>query len=666
MKRRLLAAFAAACVACAPARAQVLTVEDLLRPPAYASPTISPNGRHFAVTVPAGDRLNLAVIDMETRQATALTSFKTFDVVGVRWVGNDYLVFSLGKYGASSSGSDNESGGLYMVSRDGKQSRKLADNVQELQGKGQYLDRGFRLYETLPDSDEEILATGRTRDADAVDLYRLNVRTGRAELVTLDRPARAREWVLDRNRVPRIVITSIKDTLDYIVWYRPDAASPWTELVRYDSRNGIPFVPLHFDDDNRTLFVAAAERRDTMAIFRYDPQEKKFIEQVAAHPRFDMGADARGDAAPGLITGWKTGKVLGFSVAADKPQTVWIDPAYARIQKMLDQALPDTVNTFRRSPDGSRVLVRSFSDRHPSRWYLFDEQKKTLEELFASRPWLKPEQLVEMRPFVLKTRDGLEIPSYYFLPKNHRPGDKLPTILHIHGGPFARADEWGDFSFGAMEAQLFASRGYAVVLPNFRITPGFGKRIYAKGFGSYGRQMIDDHVDAARWAIAEGFADPARICISGVSYGASAVLMSMAAAPDVFKCGVAGAIAADKKMQLSTPTSGVANSKGGISLWLRVIGAESIAAIPPHASPVNLADRVKGAVMLYAGAEDFVTPIEQTRAMIRALEKAGNPPKKVIIKGEEGHGFGKLDNNVELYGEILKFLDENIGAKSLN
>lgn len=89
------------------------------------------------------------------------------------------------------------------------------------------------------------------------------------------------------------------------------------------------------------------------------------------------------------------------------------------------------------------------------------------------------------------------------------------------------------------EAQLLASRGYAVILPNFRITPGLGSKVFYSGFGAYGRQMVQDHIDAARWGIAQGFADPARVCISGASYGGSAVLMSMAQAPDVFKCGIA-------------------------------------------------------------------------------------------------------------------------------
>jgi dipeptidyl aminopeptidase/acylaminoacyl peptidase len=75
----------------------------------------------------------------------------------------------------------------------------------------------------------------------------------------------------------------------------------------------------------------------------------------------------------------------------------------------------------------------------------------------------------------LKTRDGLEIPSYYFLPRNYKPGDKLPTVVHVHGGPHVRADTWAR-GFGYMEAEILASHGYAVILPNFRVTPGLRRQ----------------------------------------------------------------------------------------------------------------------------------------------------------------------------------------------
>ncbi|HXF45971.1 MAG TPA: prolyl oligopeptidase family serine peptidase, partial [Burkholderiaceae bacterium] len=104
-------------------------------------------------------------------------------------------------------------------------------------------------------------------------------------------------------------------------------------------------------------------------------------------------------------------------------------------------------------------------------------------------------------------------------------------------------------------------------------------------------------------------------------------------------------------------------SPAGVAFWNKLVGVDAPSKYPPELSPVNLADRIKQPVFIYAGAEDIRTPLEQTTAMVRALERAGNPPKKVLIKAEEGHGFGRPENNVDLYNEMLKFLDATIGPK---
>ncbi len=644
--------------------AQPLSVEDFVRPPAYANPMLSDNGRYFAVTIPINGRMNLAVVDMETRKGTALTSFRDYDVVDVEWVGNERLAFSLGQFNSPTGPGQFDGGGLFVVSRDGKETRRISPTVREVRNQGQYVFRGYEIFRSLPGNDEEILATGNMRDARSQDLYRLNVRTGRAVLLTQTRPEYAGRWILDRNYVPRVVTSWVKDTQIFIVWYRKDENSAWEELTRYDRTKGPTFVPLAFESDNQTLQVAYNGGRDTMAVFRYDPNTRKLGELMAQHPRFDMGADASGALVPGLTTDFKTNEIIGYAVMAEKPERAWIEEGRARLQKMIDGALPETFNSFVRTPDGKRLVVTARSDRHPTRWYLLDEEKKTLEELFASRPWIKPEQLVEMRPFYLKSRDGLEFLSYYFLPKNHKPGEKLPTIVHIHGGPAARADFWGSFSFGVLEAQLMASRGYAVVVPNFRITPGLGGRNYYAGFGTIGRQMLEDHEDAARWAIAQGFADPDRICMSGASYGGYATLMSLARFPNVFKCGVAGLVVSDLRLQLTSTAGDTAYSPSAVAFWNQLIGAEGPSSFPPEISPINLAGRIKQPLLMYAGADDIRTPLEQTNRMVRALTSAGNPPKNVIIKPGEGHGFGKVENNIDLYRAIIDFLDEQIGPKS--
>ena len=654
--------------------AKPLSIEDVWKRPAIASPLLSPNGRYFAVLSPVNERLNLAIIDLETRKGVAITNFRDFDVQDVAWVGNERLVYSLGQYNAPSGAGLQEGGGFFMVSRDGKESRQISPTVRDLRRSRTYVYRGYTYLRSVPGSDEEIIAIGNLRAEDSADVYRLNVKTGRATLLSQNRPERVLfddgsedeapvGWVLDGNLVPRVAVSNPKDTTLSVVYYRKDESSPWDELARYDTVKGPAFVPLYFEKDNQTLLVASNAGRETMAVFRYDPNSKKLGELIAQHPRFDMGADASGRTVPGPLRDPKTDEVVGFRVRADKTETVYTDERYQRLKQMIDVALPDTLNTFIRTPDGNRLIVTALSDVQSARWYLLDEKSKTMEELFASRPWLTAEQLTPMRPFTFKTSDGLEISSYYFLPRGYKQGDRLPTVVHIHGGPQVRADVWGAWTFGVREAQLLASRGYAVIVPNFRITPGLGSRIFYSGFGQYGRKMVQDHVDAVKWGVAQGFVDPARVCISGASYGGAAVLMSMGQAPDVFKCGVAGLVVSDAKMILTSPSGDIARNDGAVKYWLQILGAESTSSIPAIASPVTYAEKIKGPIMLYAGAEDIRTPLEQTRAIQSALERAGNRPKAVVIKAEEGHGFGTLENNIDLYNQVFKFLDEQIGSK---
>lgn len=661
----LVTAGAAATVAAQPAAAPPppLPIDALLKPPAFSNPTLSRDGKHFAVTIPINGRRNLAVIDLDTRKGTALTNFKDFDVLDVTWVGNDRLLYSLGQANTPTGPGQFDGGGLFMVSRDGKEARNLAPTVKELRTRGQNVYRGYEVYRTIPNSNDEVIVTGNMRDADSNDVYRMNIANGRATLLTPSRPENSVEWLLDRNLLPRIVTSWVRDTTTYVVWYRKDENAPWTELTRYDRAKGPTFVPLAFEADNQTLQVAFNGGRDTMAVFRYDPNAKKLGELVAEHPRFDLGADASGDPVPGVLTDWKTDDIVGYAVRADKPEVVWTDPAYQRLQRMIDGALPGTINRFTRTPDGKRLVVSAFSDTSPGKWFMLDEEKKTLEELFDARPWIKPEQLVEQRIFRYRTRDGLEIPGYYFLPRGHKAGDKLPTVVHIHGGPGVRADTFGN-GFGVFEAQILASRGYAVVLPNFRITPGFGGKVFYAGFGQFGRAMVDDHEDAANWAIAQGFVDPERLCISGASYGGYAVLMSLARFPKLFRCGIAGLAVSDPELLITSPAGDIPYSKAGVALWHQMLGVDSASRIAPEVKPVTLASRIKQPIMFYAGADDIRVPREQVDNMVRALERAGNPPKKVIIKAEEGHGFGRVENNVELYNEILDFLDKTIGPKA--
>ncbi len=646
----------------AAAKSEEVKLEDMLRPPTLSSPIFSKSGKYFAATAPSPStkRMNLVVVDMATRKGEIITGFKDFDVIDVHWVGDERLVFSLGQFNSPTGVGRFAGGGLFVVSRDGKEQKRLAPTMQESTGRGQ-VHRTLKFFRTIPDTAEEIIASGNTTHAMSVDLYRLNLVTGKSSLLTAGRPAsHTDDWLLDSKLVPRVVTAWVKDTLTNVVYYRAGVDAPWTEIGRYEGNKAPAFRPLAFESDDQTLQVATNAGRETMAVYRFDPAAKKLGDLIAQHPRYDMGADAGGGSTSGAIVEPRTNKIVGYSVSGAKPEVVWTDPDYARTQRMLDAALPKLHNTFRRQPGTKKLVVTSYSDVSPTRWYILDEEAKTLEEIGTSRPWLDG-KLVDQRPFLYKTRDGLEIPGYYFLPRSYKPGTKLPTVLHIHGGPHVRADFWGG-GFGVQEAQVLASRGYAVVVPNFRITPGMGSKVYYSGFGTFGRQMSEDHEDAAKWAMNEGFADPARLCISGASYGGYASLQAMVKTPKLFKCAVAGLAVTDLEYQLTTFDGDTATDESGVKFWKGILGTEDLSSqLVKDISPVHNADKIKGAVFLYAGEDDIRVPIAQINRMNDELKKAGNPAKAYVVKKEEGHGFGKLENSLDLYTQVLKFLEDQIG-----
>ena len=215
----------AAAVQAAPA------VESFLRPPAYRGPVLSADGRYFAVTVPVRDRMNLAVVDVETREAKLLTGLDDFDVVDVHWVGSERLVFSLGRISSPTGPEYWDGGGMFMISRDGKETRKLLPTWRERIRNLQITFRALTYLAPVEGSDEEIIVDEYEAGGSS-HIFQLNVRTGRRTLLSEGRPPRVYRWVLDRAAVPRVAVSWVKDSVEQIVSYRASAKDPWHEIGR--------------------------------------------------------------------------------------------------------------------------------------------------------------------------------------------------------------------------------------------------------------------------------------------------------------------------------------------------------------------------------------------------------------------------------------------------
>ncbi len=629
--------------------------------PKFIRPVLSPDGRTLAVLAPTGgNKRNLLLVDLETMKGRAVTGQTDFDVLNVYWVGSQRLVYTLGRLDSPSGPESGDGGGLFAVKVDGTGFRKLSPTVREMRSTGKYqrmLMRG-----RVPGSENEILVSSDMRSRGVEDIYRVNVDTGERKLLTFDQPGRVVEWGLDHDGVPRAaMVASDLDALPeervHRLMVRDTVGGEWRTLRTFESGERDVWSILGYAENNADLIVSARNGMNTAGLHVVDARTGKITETLAQHPRYDINDGLRIDPV--------SRKPVGLAFNDDTYQAAYFDAGYAALQKSLEATFPGKAVAIQRS-EGKRTLVVVSSDRSVPTYYLFDEERKTLEEALRSSEVIEERHLVPMRPFLLKTRDGLEIPSYYFLPASYKPGDKLPTVVHVHGGPHVRADIWGTGGFGVREAQILASRGYAVILPNFRITPGLGDKIYQAGFGEVGRKMSEDHEDAAQWGVQQGFADPARLCISGASYGGYATLWAMIKTPDMFKCGISGLMVSDYELQLTSTRGDTHNNKAGVAYWRKLLGLKDGSWERAHeVSPALHAARLKGALFIYAGADDVRTPLEQTEKMVDALKKAGHPPEVVIIKPGEAHGYGKVENNLDLYTRMLDFLDRHIGPKSL-
>ena len=634
-------------------------VSDFFKRPTYIEMVMSPSGRYIATTSALFGRLNLVVIDLEQRKAVTLTHYDDMDIGRVQWVGEDYVLFSAIQLNSPTGGDAPRAGGLFVVARNGTGVLQLAKTARQLNRSQTGGFVALTYLRSIPGSKDEMIAAGVVTNDDSVDLYRVNLSNGRYRLLTQGRPSdRLQQWILDAKLVPRVALAgAVRPSTTNVVFYRKDADSAWSELSRFDSTMAPAMVPLALDTDGRRLFVASNAGRKNMAIFLYDPETKQFIEQIAQHPQYDLGASPTGQLLGSLLFEPATGELMGIRVDAETPQTLWLNAEMAKVQAALDATFPKRFNFIQRAGPNKRLLVNSFSDTSPGEFYIYDLTKGSLEKIGTSRPWLEG-KLSPVRSFMLKTRDGLNIPSHYVLPLDYQPGQRRPTIVHIHGGPMARdVIHGGRFgaSFGVSEAQILASRGYVVVLPNFRITPELGSDIFYAGFGTYGRQMSDDHEDAVRWAIDAGFTDPERVCISGASYGGYAALQAVSRPSNPFKCAVSGLPVTDLAFQHAE--ADYASFPAALQFWRRLHGVEDLK--DPglrRVSPLSNAGDIKVPVFMYIGENDTRTPPAQAHRMAEALSKAGNPVKDLFVGKGEGHGFGVEANNVQLYQRMLKFL----------
>ena len=635
MKTAIVIAFG--CAASAVLFASVppeLPVETFFKKANIASVTFSPDGKRIACLVPYEHRMNLAVIDLEKKTKNLLTNFKDNDVGGLLWANNERIIFTKDTDGQ-------EWASVYAVNADGTARAVLASGAGEF-GTTREANQQFRgLLARLPKDPKNFLVLGHLSGAQGSDVCVMNVQTGKMTLDTAN-PGWVRHWILDRERRVRIGVAQRGTTVSVLL---RNAAGGW-DTVQTHEIDAPAWSPLAFDGDNRTLFVSSSVGRKTRAIYRYDTETRTLGELVFGDDTYDVDR---------VIYDESREKVIGVAYDADRERFHWIDPDAKTLQERLDLSLKDTVNVQRHaSPDGSKRLIFSSSDRDPGVYYLFDVAKKKMEELAVVKPGIEPEQMAPMKPITFKARDGLTLHGYLTLPLGREPKN-LPLVIHPHGGPYGIRDHWG-FS---PEVQFYANRGYAVLQINYRGSGGYGGRFERAGWKKWGLEMQNDLSDGVAWAIAQGIVDPQRVVISGASYGGYATMAGLVFTPELYCAGInyVGVVDIDElipRNEMATPERAhwYATHIGDLS------NADDRKRIH-DTSPVHFAERIRVPVLMAYGKNDPRVRISQGFDMEAALKKAGKT-YEMIIEKDEGHGFRKEELSIAFHTKVDEFLKKNV------
>jgi acetyl esterase/lipase len=641
-------------------KAPRLPVESFFQNAELGAVKLSPSGRWLAIAAGAKvGRVVLAVVDLEATvpASTVVANFEAADVRSFDWVNDERLVFNLLDL-QSGMGAQGFGPGLYSVKRDGSEMRLLIRPRRDFVRRAGMIGSA-PLEEThellwIPRTGGEEVIVGEIKldtrwEGTSVAPKRLNVVTGRTSPLLDQRPDHVYEWMFDPSGQPRVAHALFQGQHE-VFWSAPGQTG-WRSIAKYTVASAEQLQPW-FVDGNGQLFVRAYSSTGGGFLTRFDfntgaPEPKPLV----STPGFDFQGQLLGD--------WTLERPLGVRVDTDARSTVWFDAGMKKLQALADQRLPGRINelTCRRCASDGSMLVFSYSDQDPGRYFLYRPSKDQWESIGAVRSDINARQMSQLDFHRIRSRDGLDLPVWVTTPPGKSAAPR-PAVVLVHGGPWVRGTSW----HWEADAQFLASRGYVVIEPEFRGSTGYGWDHFRKGWKQWGTTMQDDVADAVRWAADQKLVDPKRVCIAGASYGGYATLMGLVRYPDTYRCGVAWVAVTDPRLLFEDSWASDIHTEAREysmpeMLGDRVKDAEMLKA----AAPSERAAEIRVPVLMAFGGEDRRVPLEHGTRMRAAMKAAGHEPEWVVYN-DEGHGWLKVANRIDFWQRVERFLDAQLQA----
>lgn len=612
--------------------------------PRISSAEISPDGEHFSLIVNMGEETRLIILDRNT-EFVSQVGIGEIKARYTQFFDNKHVILTVSKTTRTMGfRGEYEASAAFSYNMETSKIRQLLHRVQGIfpaqSGLGYITGQGREENRILMPA-----YMGDRYSDPTFDLLTINLGNGRGRIQhngthdTIDwftdgeGNALARERYDNQRNIYRIQWRDGRD---------------WKTI--YEKIEAIPslFMTGVMPDKSGLVFASAYTEADGFDYLMKLGQDGKISGPILAREGREIAS----------IYSNRNRFVLGVRYSGIEPEYDFLDDRLQTSVEFVQASLPDaTVYLDSWSDDRSRVLYSVFDTALGNVWIVHDVETEALSLLASSRPDVPAEAIGPVFAITYKARDGLDIPAIVTLPPNKdiNSSEKLPLIALPHGGP----SSYDSLRFDWM-AQFFANRGYVVLQPNFRGSTGFGKAFLDAGKGEWGGKMQDDITDGIKALATIGIADPERVCIVGASYGGYAALAGATFTPELYKCVIAIAPVSDLNRMLQDEKRQMGTDHWVVDYWEDLMAngyvtREKLDTI----SPAKFAEAVQAPILLVHGDDDTVVPINQSKIMERALQRADKDVELVRLKGED-HWLSVAETRLQLLQEMDAFLKEHL------
>jgi dipeptidyl aminopeptidase/acylaminoacyl peptidase len=599
---------------------QPLTIDKLYMTRSIGDSTWSPDGKQVAFVANISGRNNIWLVDSESGWPIQLTVSNQRQV-NPAWSPN-------GRWIAYASDYDgNEQWDIFLVSPKNGQIINLT-NTAEISEEGPVWS---------PDGDTLAYAV-KSKNSASYEINLIDIGSKKITQLTSYTPKElgnfAPIWAKDGNK---IVFTQAHAAGKHSNIYIADISTGTaTSLTPHHGEHN--FFASDISPDGKTVLITSNSGNGYNNVGLLDVASKKIT--WLTNDKWEISA---GKFSP-------DGKRVTWTSNIDGNQDIFIYDLPSHQARALPVAkgindLAGSESPFTR--DGGRLLFVHNGPNAPNDLWVYDftaqKSRQITNSLVAG---IRGDDMVE--PFLVHypSKDGKwQISAFVYVPYNAERNGQNAAVVYIHGGPTSQALN----GFGK-SIQYLVNQGYFVIAPNYRGSTGYGKEFEDANRFDMGGGDLEDVISAAEWIKKTGFVDPRKVIVMGGSYGGYLTMMAVTKAPDLWAAGVPIVPFVNWFTELeNTDPAGreyaVANMGDPIKDKARY----------QERSPIYFVDQIKAPLLLLAGGNDPRCPHTEAEQVASAIKKRKGVVELKIYENE-GHGFAKIENQIDAYTRVADFL----------